>query len=138
MPAPRSYQGITKAEYSANNSNWTEITNLTIDSAVRFLEQGDEAKQNFYGGRYPGPEKREYEIQFLNRTIYDTLEGNWRALTANYFRFTLDNDELHVTTIAVLPSQMRPLDLSGRMEGRGDVFMLMIEILDEQVTETTA
>lgn len=138
MPSPRKTNGVTKAEYSANNSDWTEITSLEANNTeIRFLENNQEA-QTADGGSYGYPEYREYDIQFLNRTIYDTLKGFHDADTVTYFRWTLDNDELHSTTVGVLPAQLVPINVSGKLDGRGDRYRLMISIPKDRITETIA
>lgn len=138
MPAPRVTNGITKAEYSTDNSTWVEITKLEANnSEVRFLENNTEA-QTYYGGSYAYPEMREYDIQFLNRTVYDTLKTNHDSDTGIYYRFTLDADELHTTTVAVLPAQLVPVNVTGKTEGRGDRHRVMISIPKDLITETTA
>jgi len=138
MPAPRKTNGITKLEYSANNSDWTEITSLEANnSEIRFLENNQEA-QDSNGGSYSYPEMREYDCQFLNRTIYDTIKAFHDADTVTYFRWTLDNDELHATNIGVLPAQLIPVTVTGKQDGRGDRYRLFISVPSDKVTETIA
>ena len=79
---------------------------------------------------------REYDIQFLNRTIFDTIEALHDVDTALYYRWTLDNDELHTTTQAVLPAQIVPINVSGKLEGRGDRYRIMVSVPKDLITET--
>lgn len=138
MPAPRTSHGILKAEYSTDNSTWTEITKIVEqNSEVRFIENPGDAS-NHYGGNYAAPEQREYEIEFLNRTVYDTLKTNHDSDTGIYYRFTLDNDELHTTDNAVLPQQLVPVNVQGKSAGRGDRHKLIVADLKSRITETTA
>lgn len=138
MPSPRKTNGITKFEYSTDNSTWVDITSIEAnESIVRFLPNNREA-QTSYGGSYSYPEMREYDIQFLNRTIFDTIEALHDVDTAVYYRWTLDNDELHTTTQAVLPAEMVPVDVTGKLEGRGDRYRIMVSIPKDLITETIA
>lgn len=138
MPSPRLTNGITKLEYSEDNSVWVEITKLEANnSEIRFLENNQEA-QTSYGGSYGYPEFREYDVQFLNRTIFDTIKAFHDADTLTYFRWTLDNDELHTTNIAVLPAQLVPATVTGKQDGRGDRYRLMVSVPKDKITETTA
>ncbi len=136
MPSPRKTNGILKLEYSSNNSDWTEITSLEANnSEIRFLENNAEA-QTSYGGSYSYPEMREYDCQFLNRTIYDTIKAFHTSDTNTYFRWTLDTDELRATNIGVIPGQLIPITVTGKEDGRGDRYRLMISVPQDKITET--
>lgn len=137
MAAPRSFMGIKLAEYSLDDSTWVEVTKIAADlSGVTFPDQ-EGNPQTYYKGQYAGPEYRVYTLATLNRTIYDILYALWVADTPFAFRVTLDNDELHKWGLK-LPANMKPADITGIVEGRGDVHMMVFNMLKDEVTETTA
>jgi len=137
MPAPRTFQGITKAEYSTDNSVWNDITKLVGDESGMTFPDQESNPQTYYKANYAGPQYVNVSITTLNRTTWDTILALWQADTEFHFRVTLDNDELHKWG-AKIPSLMKPHDLNGIVEGRGDRFLINWTLLEEEITKTTA
>lgn len=136
MAAPRTFQGVKKAEYSTDDSAWNDITKLVGDeSGVVFPDQ-EGSPQTYYKGQYASAQYEQVTITTLNRTTWETILALWQADTEFYFRVTLDNDELHKWG-AKLPQNMKPHDLNGIVEGRGDRFLIVWMILEEEITKTT-
>ena len=138
MPSPRTTHGITLFEYSTDNSTWVSVGKLEANgSEYRPGENNGEAK-HYTGGNYGYPAMDEYDIVFMDRTIFDTIAALHLADTFIYHRWTFDNDELHTTTVAQPPAQALPLPVSGVMDGRSDKYRYMVSIPSDLVTKTIA
>lgn len=135
----RKFHGITAFRYSADASAWTSVTNIVGNqSGVVFEDEPDDAAKDPYGNSYRGPNFRVYTIAAIDRTAYGALQTAHAADTEQYFEFTLDNGEVHVTDIAVLFQQCRPVDIEGVLQGRSNVYQFVVRINEDNVTETIA
>jgi hypothetical protein len=139
MPAPRKFHGITKLEYSINSgSTWVEVVNLVGNlSGVAFEDETD-AVQDPRGNNYRGPGFRVYTTAAIDRTAYDALLTRHQGDTETLYRWTLDQGELHTTDVAILPQQLKWVDIEGVVANRSNVFLLVIRIDEDSITETTA
>ena len=136
MAAPRKFHGIIKAEYSTDNSAWTAIANMVGNlSGVAFEDETD-AMQDPYGNNYRGPGFRVYTVTAIDRTAYAALLALHQADTEVYYRWTLDQAELHTTDVAVLPQQLKWVDIEGVVANRSNAFTLVVRIDEANVTET--
>jgi hypothetical protein len=139
MPAPRKFHGIIGFEYSIDDgSTWVPVTNLVGNlSGVAFEDETD-AMQDPYGNNYRGPGFRVYSVTAIDRTAYNALVSRHQGDSETLYRWTLDQAELHTTDVAILPQQLKWVDIEGVVANRSNAFLIVIRIDEANITETVA
>ena len=132
----RTKSGIQKLEYdTAGGTAYTEAANIVAPaSQVEFLDM-DNDDTDPHGGRYPGAQRRRYTLRFLDPTAGQAIKSAWENLSRIGWQVTMAQGETHV--FVARPVQVKPDDIAGAPnEGRVDGWMVVLEVLDRDVTES--
>lgn len=136
----RKWQGMFGAKFSTDShSTQTPIPNpYSQESGVAFEDTPDDHPKDALSNNYASPDFRVYSYAFLDKTQYDALRALKDADTAVDFEFELDNGELHRTVQPVRMLQLKPMDISGAVQGRSNAYVVQVRLHRDNVNEITA
>ena len=132
----RTKSGIKKLEYdTAGGTSYTEASNMAVQESQLEFPDMDNDDTDPYGGRYPGAQMRTYTLRFLDPTAGQAIKDAWENLKRIGFQVTMAEGETHA--FVARPQQVQPDDVPGAPnEGRVDGWMVVINVLDREVTES--